>query len=174
MIPLMPATLSPELTLGTPEEAQLLSLPDGSQVAVQKRSMEFQLWSPACSQWGNPVLNLKESRVCAETAIVRLLSEDQWEAVWVSSNGYRNDFPPTLFCSLKAEAEAELHRVRGTKLTGCWDVFAFKNGTTRFIECKRKNKDSITLSQREWLSAALKVGFTLDNFLIVEWTAAEV
>jgi hypothetical protein len=173
MIPLMPATLSPELTLGTPEEAQLLSLPDGSQVAVQKRSMEFQLWSPACSQWGKPVLNLKESRVCAETAIVRLLSEDQWEAVWVSSNRYRRDFPPHS-CSLSAEAEAELRKVKGTKLTGCWDVFAFKNGRVLFIECKRKNEDSIIPTQREWLSAALKVGFTLDNFLIVEWRAGEV
>jgi hypothetical protein len=53
-------------------------------------------------------------------------------------------------------------------------VFAFKNGTARFIECKRKKKDSITVPQREWLSAALKVGFMLENFLIVEWTAEEV
>jgi hypothetical protein len=41
-------------------------------------------------------------------------------------------------------------------------------------ECKRKKKDSITLPQREWLSDALKVGFTLENFLIFEWTAEEV
>jgi hypothetical protein len=89
----------------------------------------------------------------------------------VSSNGYRNDFPPAPFCSLSARAERELRRVRGTKLTGCWDVFAFKNGRVLFIECKRKKRDYITRSQREWLSATLKVGFTLDNFLIVEWTA---
>jgi hypothetical protein len=114
------------------------------------------------------------TQVCAETAIVRLLSEDQWEAVWVSSNRYRNDFPPTPFCSRKAEAEVELRKVRGTKLTGCWDVSAFKNGIAPFIECKRKKRDSINVSQREWLSAALKGGFTLDNFLIVEWTVEKV
>jgi hypothetical protein len=91
----------------------------------------------------------------------------------VSSNGHRND-PPAPFCNLNAEAEGELRRVRGPKLTAGWDVSAFKNGTALFSECKRKKRDSINGSQRECLSAALKVGFTLDNFLIVEWTAAEV
>lgn len=173
MMAVMDGLLPPKLTFGTPEEAQVLSLPDASRVAVQKRSMEFRLWSPACSQWNKPVLDLMRKRVCAETAIVSLLLQDEWEAVWVSSNRYRRDFPPHS-CSLDAEAEAELHKVRGTKLTGCWDVFAFKNGAPLFIECKRKKKDSITVPQREWLSAALKVGFTLENFLILEWTAAEV
>jgi hypothetical protein len=171
----MDGLLPLKLTFGKPEEAQVLSLPDGSRVAVQKRSIEFRLWSPARKCWNKPVLDLMGKQVCAETAVVRLLSDDGWEAVWVSSNGYRNDFPRRApFCNLNAEAEAELHKVRGTKLTGCWDVFAFKNGTARFIECKRKKKDSITVPQREWLSAALKVGFTPENFLIIEWPAAEV
>jgi hypothetical protein len=168
----MDGLLPPKLTFGSPEEAQVLSLPDGSRVAVQKRSIEFRLWSPACKCWNKPVLNLMDKQVCAETAVVRLLSDDGWEAVWVSSNGYRNDFPRRApFCNLNAEAEAELRKVRGTKLTGCWDVFAFKKGRVLFIECKRKSGDSIRPSQRDWLFAALKVGFTLENFLILEWTA---
>jgi hypothetical protein len=172
----MDGLLPLKLTFGKPEKAQVLSLLDGSRVAVQKRSMEFRLWSPARKCWNKPVLDLMDKQVCAETAIVSLLSEDGWEAVWVSSNGYRSHLPRAPFCTLNAEAEAELSKVRGTKtkLTGCWDVFAFKNGTARFVECKRKKKDSITVPQREWLSAALKVGFTPENFLIIEWTAAEV
>jgi hypothetical protein len=53
-----------------------------------------------------------------------------------------------------------------------WDVFAFKNGTVRFIECKRKG-EQLTSSQRDWIAAALdpKTGFTPENFLFVEWTA---
>lgn len=132
----------------------------------------FSLWRPACSRWRKPVLDLRGTQVCAETAIVRLLLEDEWEAVWVSSNRYRRDFPPQS-CSLSAEAEAELRKVRGTSLTGCWDVFAFKSGTVLFVECKRKKRDSIKLSQREWLSSALKVGFKVDDFLIIEWTVEE-
>ncbi len=173
MMAVIEELLQPKLTFGKPEESQLLTLPDGSEVAVPKRSMEFRLWSPARKCWNKPVLNLMGKQVCAETAVVRLLSEDQWEAVWVSSNGYRNDLPPAPFCKLKAEAETALRKVRGTKLTGCWDVFAFKNCTPLFIECKRKKKDSITVPQREWLSAALRVGFTLENFLIIEWTAED-
>jgi hypothetical protein len=53
-------------------------------------------------------------------------------------------------------------------------VGAFKKGRVLFIECKRKSGDSTRPSQRDWLFAALKVGFTLENFLILEWTAAEV
>lgn len=91
----------------------------------------------------------------------------------MSSNGYRSDLPPAPFCSLSAKAERKLRKVRGTKLTGCWDVFAFKGRTATFIECKRKKRDYITPTQREWLSAALKVGFKPQNFLIVEWTGQE-
>lgn len=136
--------------------------------------MEFRLWTPSLRRWGKPVLDLGGKQVCAETAVVALFSAAGWEAVWVSGNRYRRDFPPHS-CTLSAEAEAELFKVRGRgrKLTGCWDVFAFNNGTSLFVECKRKRRDSMTASQLDWIAAALnpRIGFTLGNFLIVEWTA---
>jgi hypothetical protein len=84
----------PTPTFGKLEEPQVLRLPDGSQIKVQKWSIEFRLWNPACWRWNKPVLDLMGSQGCAETAVVRLLSDDAWEAVWVSSNRYRRDFPP--------------------------------------------------------------------------------
>jgi len=60
------------------------------------------------------------TQICAETAVVRLLSEDQWEAVWVSSNGYRNDLPPAPFCNSKRRSVGGtlLGRVRVQKRHG--------------------------------------------------------
>jgi hypothetical protein len=35
-----------------------------------------------------------------------------------------------------------------------------------------ERKDSIRNSQRRWLASALKVGLSVDSFLIVEWTTS--
>jgi hypothetical protein len=166
--------MTPTLTFGKTEKVQVVRLPDGSRVEVKKRSMEFRLWHPDLRRWGKPVLDMDRKQVCAETAVAGMLLAAGWEAVWVSSNRYRRDFPPHS-CNLSPEAETELLKVRGRgrKLTGCWDVFAFNKGIVQFIECKQKGRDYMTASQRDWIAAALNptVGFTVGNFLIVEWTA---
>jgi hypothetical protein len=158
--------MSTRIPFGKPEKVQPLRLLDGSQLEIASRSIEFRLWIPLLKRWGKNVIDVNGEQMCAETAVVQLFLDHGWEAVWVSSKRYRRDFPPD-HCELSEEAETELLKVRGHNLRGCWDVFAFKEGSVLFVECK--GKDGFIDSQREWIAAALRpeTGFTLENFVVL-------
>jgi hypothetical protein len=48
-------------------------------------------------------------------------------------------------------------RANSGKASGCFDVFAWKDGDYFFVESKRKSKDSIQKTQKAWIVAALAV-----------------
>jgi hypothetical protein len=94
--------------------------------------------------------------------------------VWVDS--YRRCFHTGLPCRVPAvplpepaapvyQAIADARGGRG----GCWDVLAWRGTEVRFVEAKRARRDRIRESQRQWLDAALGLGYRLDAFLVVEW-----
>jgi hypothetical protein len=53
---------------------------------------------------------------------------------------------------------------------GAWDVFCWNGPEVLFAESKRAGRDAIRDTQVHFLDAALSVGFTVDQFLIVEWS----
>jgi hypothetical protein len=143
-------------------------LPDGSDVEVAKRSMEFSRSTPAFKVWGKPIIDVNHEKMCPETAVAKMFRDRGWEAVWISRNRYIGAFPPLTRCELSTKAEAELLKVRANRnFTGCWDVFAFKRGRVLFVECK--GNDSLIDSQGVWLADALGAGFTLENFLVLRF-----
>ena len=56
------------------------------------------------------------------------------------------------------------------RFAGCWDVFAWRNGTYLFAEAKHSKKDKIRETQLRWYAAALECGLSEQNFLLVEWS----
>ena len=46
------------IPFGKTEEAQMLCLPNGSQVDIARRSIDFPLWSPALKRWNKHVINV--------------------------------------------------------------------------------------------------------------------
>jgi hypothetical protein len=54
---------------------------------------------------------------------------------------------------------------------GCFDVFAWQNGDVIFCEAKRLKRDTLRLSQRKWIEAAICEGVPLSSIIIVEWTS---
>jgi hypothetical protein len=160
--------LSTLIPFGKIEKAQLVRLPDGSHVEVAKRSMEFSRCVPLFKVWGKPIIDVNGEKMCPETAVAKMFRDRGWEAVWISRNRYIGAFPPLTPCELSTKAEAELLKVRANRnFTGCWDVFAFKRGRVLFVECK--GNDRFRPSQYAWLAAALGAGFTLENFLILQF-----
>ena len=65
-----------------------------------------------------------------------------------------------------------LDRIAGLmgRFGGCWDVFAWRNGSYLFAEAKHAKKDEIRATQLRWLAAALECGLSEQNFLFVEWS----
>lgn len=164
------------LSVGKVETGELY-LPDGHDVAIPLIRPTFSRWDgpPVEDDYGGkPVLDHDGEPLFAELAILRLLEEEGWEGVWVDT--YRNRYlvdlpekdgrvglPPAHESILE-----EIHERNGGR-SGCWDVFAWRNGHVLFAESKWKGKDAIWGSQREWLQAALAGQLTSKSFLVVEW-----
>jgi hypothetical protein len=73
-------------------------------------------------------------------------------------------------CTGSQETERNLpwRRADGRR-GGCFDVFAWNGGDYLFVEAKRRRKEKIRKSQREWLQAALNTKCKPESFLIFEW-----
>jgi hypothetical protein len=77
--------------------------------------------------------------------------------------------------NLPSEQEMLLKRIyeRAEVRNGCWDVFCWKDGLQLFAETKRRSRDKIRASQRQWLEAAIGLGLPSTSFLVVEWSVRE-
>jgi VRR-NUC domain len=70
---------------------------------------------------------------------------------------------------------ALLHAIASPRgrYAGCPDVIAWNGADVLFIESKRRGKDTIRQTQKDWIDAALSAGVALDRFLLAEWTYAD-
>lgn len=64
-------------------------------------------------------------------------------------------------------------KAKAVRRGGCFDVFAWRGRNHRFVELKRRGKDRIRKSQKEWIAAAVASGVKMSDLLIVEWNLAE-
>lgn len=154
-----------------------LKLPRGKWVEVPLVHLTFSPWGgpPIEDDYGGkPVVEHNGEPAYAELAILRLLENQGWEGVWVDTfrNRYLVDLPENDGeSSLSDDQESLLQKIRKRNggLSGCWDIFASRDGKVLFAESKWRNNDAIRASQREWLQAALAAPLTAEDFLIVEW-----
>ncbi len=158
-------------------EQETLYLSSGKKVAITKYFLKFKKWNgkPVPDSYGNKtVINFNGEPVFAELAVLRLFQSNAWDGVWVDS--YRRKFRAGLpgvvepvRLSSEQERIIESIKSRTGRLGGCWDVFVWKDNQFLFLELKRNKKDKIQDSQRIFLKAALEIGLTIKNFVLVEW-----
>jgi hypothetical protein len=175
-LPTIPASLGPVMK-------ELCLLPSGRTVELQQVSPVFEPWrgAPVASTYGNKsVLSVAGDPNFAELAILYAFTQEGWEGVWVDS--YRQRYLEQYFAEPKVvqlldSREELLHKIRAaTKRkpsnfpTGCWDVYCWKGEKVMFGESKRRNKDNVKDTQKQWLDAALDIGIPLASFLVAEWT----
>ncbi len=156
---------------------QQVNLQSGRAVQVAKCLMRFRPWigKPIRNTYGGKaVIDFGGEAVFAELAILRSLKNDGWDGVWVDSyrRKFRIDLPERAdACDLPPKPKKlfdAIVTIKGSR-SGCWDVFAWRTNEFLFAESKRMRRDSMRLSQFQWLDAAIQVGLPLSSFLIVEW-----
>lgn len=165
------------LTSGKPKTSETFVLPSGKVVVIPKAEVLFSLWKGDAvkDSYGNKhILEYDGRPLFAELVVLNTLKKEGWDGVWVDS--YRKCFRTKMPEGAKENHElpeipAKFFKTitARTDFKGCWDVFLWKGDNFLFVECKRKNKDSIRDSQFIWLEACLEVGLGPDNFLLVEW-----
>jgi hypothetical protein len=119
------------------------------------------------------------NRSCAELAVVHHLRDDSWDGVWV--NAYRAELRSEWFPALAVKAISQtgaplwvveifdgLRAANGGKLSGFFDVFAWREpGEVRFDEVK-VGSDRIGDNQRKFVKLALDRHHRLDQFTIIQ------
>ena len=156
--------------------SETITLPSGKCVLVPKCSYRFSPWrgKPIADTFGGKaVLSFRGRPVFAELAILRVLQNTGWDGVWVDTfrRKFRRFLPPHK-CQLPSDAQKVYEQICAAndgKMSGCFDVFAWRGKKLLFVESKRKGRDSIRPSQIRWLEAALKSGIPLKAFLVCEW-----
>lgn len=158
-------------------ESEIFSLSSGAQISIQKYFLHFSRWegAPIPNTYnGKAVIDWNGEPVFAELAVLRLFQSHGWEGVWVDSyrRKYRIGLPDVAEPIELPEKQRQLIdsiRAKTGRHGGCWDVFAWKDSRSLFIELKRQKKDAIQDSQRLWLEKSLDSGLTSDNFAFLEW-----
>jgi hypothetical protein len=160
-------------------------LPGGDVVKIATQRWALERWKGGPDPLGlpqtwaiKPKFSVERHRSCAELAILAQLQHRGWDGVWVSaySGELRRDwFPTPGYKTLKdvgapAWALEIFNRLRvanGGKLTGFFDIFAWRRGKVRFDEAKVGN-DRVQDSQRRFVEMALRLGHRLDEFTMIE------
>lgn len=143
--------------------------------AVKHHSFKKWSGSPIANTYGGKaVLDYQGRPLFAELLALNLYKELGFDGVWVDtySKKFRTGLPENATpVELSAEINVKLQEIvtinKSSK--GVWDLLLWKNGELKFVELKRKKKDAIRQSQVEFLNSALKCGYTLHQFEIIEW-----
>jgi hypothetical protein len=155
----------------------------GENVLLPLCQTSFKSWlgpKPIFSFGGKPFLDHKDKPVFAELLILNLLREKGWDGVWVEEYGgrtkYLREMPINSSLEPSVDPPVEHKRLHDDiqksvgKNGGCFDVMAWRDGQTIFLEAKRKRHDKIRDTQRRWIEAALLTGLASDKLIIVEWS----
>lgn len=137
---------------------------------------------------GKGLLDVDSRAQFAEVAILRAFEADGWQSRWLETygkgkltpglwNAWHPDGPSAQIHLPIAEAWvnerlASIAAANNNSYSGCWDVVAWKDHRLVFAESKKQKKDRMRGTQLRWLEAALSVGCSVQDFLVVEWTAA--
>lgn len=149
------------------------------EIPILKLTLEMQKWSgkPIEDTYGNKaILAYKQQPYFAELIIVKILQENDINAVWVDTfrKKFRQELPEkskgiTLPLYIQERFD-EITKVNKTR-NGCWDILAWdKNHKLAFIELKERKKDKIRSTQINWLKSCLSLKYDIDQFSIIEWS----
>lgn len=161
---------------------------EGRKNIILKYNLTFNGWKGNAIQnsFGGKLLVDVNGKVSfAELAIVDYLRKDGWNARWIGTFGRPRMDPVMLTEWNDVSFREQIHvpvtdveidetlvsiaKLNGNKFSGCWDVIAWKNGYVLFLEAKRNKRDSIRLSQINWLKASLVYGLNCNNFIVIQW-----
>lgn len=144
-------------------------------IVIPKFSMRFTKLG-ADPKFGNkPIVEWQGESIYPELAVARLLKRYGLDAVWIDS--YRGKFWDSMshertLPDAAREAYARILQANSGKRGGFWDVMAWRENDSVFIELKQNTpecRDRISEKQRNWLQSAIRAGFAEACFSVCEW-----
>jgi hypothetical protein len=163
-------------------------LVNGNSFEIASVNITFKKWRGAAPQYtfgGKPIIDYNGKPMFAELAILEEATKGGWSARWVETYGTHGRVPYYFTSWLDAHLKQQIVKplndpkiehllanisvANGDSYDGCWDVLARSTEKVLFIESKHRGRDRIRDTQIKWLSSAIRLGLSKDNFLIAEW-----
>jgi hypothetical protein len=160
-----------------------------NEVSIPSINLVFSRWRGEPIQYtfgGKPIIDYEGKAMFVELAIMNMAIRNGWSARWVETYGSKSIEPfyftdwldaplrqqgsQPLDSSYHRDLLAKIASQNGGVYLGCWDILAWREQRTLFIESKQYKKDKIRDSQVKWLTSALSVGLEPHNFLIAQWS----
>lgn len=158
----------------------------GQNIDIPKCIVLFDKWTGESIKetfGGKPLLNFNERAMFAELAIMLTFQNEGWETRWVETYGKKEPICLTDWKDDKYKNQvhqpfkdegiitllAKIAKLNANSYSGCWDVVAKKGEHIVFVESKRTKKDTIRLSQVNWLTSGLLYGLKPHNFFLIQW-----
>lgn len=160
---------------------ELITLPSGKSVEVQKYFIKFKAWQgdkPIFDFGRKPIIDFDGEACFAELAILRMFLKNGWEGAWIETYGgthFLNSMPhswslQSSHISIPAEKENLLKTIwKNGKTKACFDVLLWRDNQVLFCEAKRIKKDRLTEAQKKFIEGAITCGIPLSSLLIIEW-----
>ncbi len=183
--------LNPDSNLFKPNSFEDIALPSGEMVKIPECHLVFKMWTgqPIKETFGGKALvDVGGKPMFAELAIMHLFINAGWQARWIETyatgdmepkflsawldDKYKNQIQNPITDSAVTDSLKKIAALNGGSYSGSWDVLGWGAGRMIFAESKRFKKDRIRGTQVKWLDAALRAGFSPDNFLVVQWNLA--
>jgi hypothetical protein len=128
-----------------------------------------------------PLVMVDKQAMFAELAVLGLFTKEGWDGVWADAfhRKYFNRMPnQSKGASLATYINQTLARIAGNNgqsRSGCWDLILWLDRTLLFVQLKSAAaREEIKGARIGWLDAALKSGFSLSQFMVVEWDYRKV
>lgn len=159
-----------------------VSLPSGAKVQLPLCRVAFPKWSEPFSGFtygGKPLIAHDGEAVFAELAILRFLLKHGWQGRWVETYGGPN-FLRVMPDNWKLRPKNDplppsqdklLREIwKHAKSMACFDVMAWNDQFTVFIEAKQRGKDRLTSDQPKFIEAVLNSDPPTPELIVVEWS----
>lgn len=169
-----------------PSDVEIFKINDQA-IEIPKCNLTFDRWKGDAIKetfGGKPIVSLNGKPMFAELAIMNHFISDGWDARWIETYGkhttpicltdwsddkYKNQVHNPILSETVNNLLEMIAKNNANSYSGCWDVIGWKDNRILFAESKRNRRDKIRQTQNNWLTAALKSGMTIKDFLIVQW-----
>jgi hypothetical protein len=177
-----PSTLPVDLTPGEDIE---YSLPTGRRVGVHSYRADFHETreKPAIgldrAYSAHALVLVDKQAMFPEIALLGMFAQRGWQGAWVdaSHRKYFDKMPnQSKGVSLGTHANLAVTRIaeyNDKSKAGCWDLILWTERSVQFVAVLAPG-ETLGEARTRWLAAALRSGFSANQFMVVEWDLRKV
>jgi len=128
-----------------------------------------------------PLVLVDKQATFPELALLGLFKSAGWDGAWVDGQHRKyfdrmpNQSKGISLGTYVNQSVARIAENNGKSKAGCWDLILWAERSLAFVTVPASgNAEALGDARIQWLAAAIRSGFSAQQFVIVEWAARKV